>query len=189
MKRLIGILLLAAVLALGYWLGRRSVEIVTSETVRIDTVFYEKPTPVSTSSRTVTVNVPRMLFAPTANISKNGDSSATDLSGNDDGSPDNDDGSPRNVGGSDSVQMRVALETREYGGRDTTFRAQVSGPAIGGYHPTLDWFEVYGRTVERVQTGTKRHRFAVTAGVGVGYTPKGLQPYIGLNAGVVLWEK
>ena len=56
-------------------------------------------------------------------------------------------------------------------------------------NPTLDWFEVYGRTVERVQTGTKRHRFAVTAGVGVGYTPKGLQPYIGLNAGVVLWGK
>lgn len=36
-------------------------------------------------------------------------------------------------------------------------------------------------------TVTKRNRFALTAGVGVGYTPQGLQPTAGVQVGVVLW--
>lgn len=48
------------------------------------------------------------------------------------------------------------------------------------------------REVERVrtisQTVTKRNRFAVMAGVGVGYTPQGLQPTAGMQVGVVLWS-
>lgn len=46
------------------------------------------------------------------------------------------------------------------------------------------------REVERIRTQivTKRSRFAVTAGLGLGYTPKGFQPYIGAGVGVILWQ-
>ena len=46
MKRLLEIILLVALFLLGYRFGRRSVRIVTTETTRIDTVFYPKPEPV-----------------------------------------------------------------------------------------------------------------------------------------------
>ena len=45
--------------------------------------------------------------------------------------------------GADSVQMKVAMETRPYS--DSTYRAQVSGPRIGNLRPTLDWIETYDR--------------------------------------------
>ena len=47
------------------------------------------------------------------------------------------------------------------------------------------------REITQVRTITqkKRSRLAVTAGVGVGYTPQGFQPTIGIQAGVVLWSK
>ena len=86
--------------------------------------------------------------------------------------------------GTDSVQMEVPVRTLEY--RDSTYYARVSGPVIGDLAPRLDWIETYNRTITR--TVTKRNRFAVTAGVGVGYTPQGLQPTIGVQAGVVLWN-
>lgn len=48
------------------------------------------------------------------------------------------------------------------------------------------------REVERVhtviQTVTKRNRFAVTAGIGAGYTPYGFQSMVGVQVGVVLWS-
>lgn len=48
------------------------------------------------------------------------------------------------------------------------------------------------REVERVhtisQTVTKRNRFAVTAGIGGGYTPHGFQTAVGIQVGVVLWS-
>lgn len=163
-----GALVLLALLlsiALGYWLGRGSVLITTTETVRVDTLFYERPQPVKTSPPTfVSVRVPRLLFTPADTVMRTVVVSA----------------------GEDSVQLQLAIECREY--RDSTYRAQVSGPAVGEYRPTLDWIEVYNRTTERVQTITKRPRFAVTAGVGAAYTPKGFQPYAGIGVGVILWQ-
>lgn len=144
----------------GYRRGAASVEI-RSE-VRIDTVFYEKPQPVSFSDRLVRVNVPRLLFAPADTVVRVVEA----------------------VNGADSVQMEVPVRTLEY--RDSTYYARVVGPVIGNLAPRLDWIETYNRTITR--TVTKRSRFAVTAGVGVGYTPQGLQPTIGVQAGVVLWS-
>lgn len=144
----------------GYRRGAASVEI-RSE-VRIDTVFYEKPQPVSFSDRLVRVNVPRLLFAPADTVVRVVEA----------------------VNGADSVQMEVPVRTLEY--RDSTYYARVVGPVIGNLAPRLDWIETYNRTITR--TVTKRSRFAVTAGVGVGYTPQGLQPTIGVQAGVVLWN-
>lgn len=162
MWKIIQLLLLGAELFIfGYLLGRRGVH--TETVTRIDTVFYERPQPVGISDRLVRVNVPRLLFAPADTV-------------------------VRVVGavpGADSVRMDIEVRTLEY--RDSTYYARVSGPVVGSLAPRLEWIETYDRTV--TQTVTKRSRFAVTAGVGVGYTPQGLQPTVGIQAGVVLWSK
>lgn len=165
MKRLI-IYLLSALVAgallfgWGYRRGADSVGI-RSE-VRIDTVFYERPQPVNFSDRLVQVNVPKLLFAAADTVVRVVEAAS----------------------GADSVQMEVPVRTLEY--RDSTYYARVSGPVIGTLTPRLDWIETYNRTITR--TVTKHSRFAVTAGVGVGYTPQGLQPTAGVQVGVVLWS-
>lgn len=165
MKRLI-IYLLSALVAgallfgWGYRRGAASVGIRSEE--RIDTVFYERPQPYGFSEQLVTVNVPQLLFAPADTVVRVVEA----------------------VNGADSVQMEIPVRTLEY--RDSTYYARVSGPVIGDLAPRLDWIETYNRTITR--TVTKRGKFAVTAGVGVGYTPQGLQPTIGVQAGVVLWN-
>ena len=143
----------------GYRRGAASVEI-RSE-VRIDTVFYERLQPVSFSDRLVTVNVPRLLFAPADTMVR-----------------------VVETGAGDSVQMEIPVRTLEY--RDSTYYARVSGPVIGTLTPRLDWIETYNRTITR--TVTKRNRFAVTAGIGGGYTPHGFQTAVGIQVGVVLWS-
>lgn len=153
------LMLLAAALVLGYRLGVRSVEVV--ETSRIDTVYYAKPEPVRVLPPTFArVKVPRLVFAR--------------------------DTVYRTVvvpDGGDSVELAVAVECKQYG--DSTYRAQVSGPRIGTLGPSLDWIETYNRTSTR--SVARRKRFAFTAGVGVGYTPQGFQPSVGVQVGVVLW--
>jgi hypothetical protein len=79
----------------------------------------------------------------------------------------------------------IDIETVIY--EDTTYRAQISGPRIGQYGPQLDWAQVYQKTI--TQTVTKKSRFAVTAGVGVGLTPAGIQPIVGVSAGIILWQR
>lgn len=157
MKRLLELLLLAAAFVVGYWLGVRSVDVV--ETSRIDTVYYEKPEPVRILPPTfASVKVPRLLFARDTVFEKV-------------------------VVQGDSVEVAVKVEHKQYG--DSTYRAQVSGPRIGALGPSLDWIETYNRTATR--SLTRRNRFAVTAGVGVGYTPQGFKPSVGVQVGVVLW--
>lgn len=165
MKHLIPYLLAALVagamlFGLGYRRGASSVEIQTK--VRVDTVFYERPKSVNFSEHLVRVNVPKLLFAPADTVVRVVEA----------------------VNGADSVQMEIPVRTLEY--RDSTYYARVVGPVIGDLAPRLDWIETYDRTIAR--TVTKHSRFAVTAGVGVGYTPQGLQPTIGVQAGVVLWN-
>lgn len=146
----------------GYRQGAASVDVRT--VTRIDTVFYERPQPVNFSDKLVRVNVPKLLFAPADTVVRVVEA----------------------VNGTDSVQMEIPVRTLEY--RDSTYYARVSGPVIGTLAPRLDWIETYNRTAIRQQTDTERNRFAVTAGVGVGYTPHGLQPMVGVQVGVVLWS-
>lgn len=165
MKRLIIYLLsafVAGALLFGWGYRRGAASVGIRSEVRIDTVFYERPQPYGFSEQLVTVNVPRLLFAPADTVVRVVEA----------------------ANGTDSVQMEVPVRTLEY--RDSTYYARVSGPVIGTLTPRLDWIETYNRTITR--TVTKRNRFAVTAGVGVGYTPQGLQPTIGVQAGVVLWN-
>lgn len=166
MKHLIPYLLAALVagaLLFGWGYRRGAASVGIRSEVRIDTVFYERPQPYGFSEQLVTVNVPRLLFAPADTVVRVVEA----------------------VNGTDSVQMEIPVRTLEY--RDSTYYARVVGPVIGDLAPRLDWIETYNRTITR--TVTKRNRFAVTAGVGIGYTPKGLQPTIGVQAGVVLWSK
>ena len=166
MKRLIPYLLsvlVAGALLFGWGYRRGAASVGIRSEVRIDTVFYEHPQPVNFSDKLVQVHVPKLLFAPADTVVRVVEA----------------------ANGADSVQMEVPVRTLEY--RDSTYYARVVGPVIGTLAPRLDWIETYNRTITR--TVTKRNRFAVTAGVGVGYTPQGLQPTIGVQAGVVLWSK
>jgi opacity protein-like surface antigen len=85
----------------------------------------------------------------------------------------------------DSVQLQVAIETREYS--DSTYKAKISGPVIGDFHPTLDYIETYN-THTFTQSNSSDSRFVVTVGAGTAYTTKGLQPYVGIGVGYVLFR-
>ncbi len=202
MKRIASILTVAAAMfALGWW--TRSAQLDNAGRVvetRIDTVYYERPQPIATTCRPVTVNVPRILFArehedetaPAVAHSATTDheeqcANNAHYSGKCSESLDNS-GNVSDVPTSlaDSVAVVLDIETRTY--EDSLYRAQISGPAVAGYRPALDWIEVYGRTNTITRTETKRHRFAVTTGVGAAYTPRGFQPTIGVQVGVVLWS-
>lgn len=151
---------------LGYFVGRAGMPEVL-ETVKIDTVYYEKPQPVKVEARPVTVRVPRLLFAERI-VEVEGATKVVKV-----------------ATGQDSVDLAVNIETLQY--EDSTYRAQVSGPRIGQYGPQLDWFESYNRDV--THTVTKRSRFAVTLGVSFGVTPKGVQTMLGASAGVIVFQK
>lgn len=154
----------------GYYLGTTSVEPIVEEQVRIDTIYYEKPTIAKVEARPIAVRVPRLIFAE--DVKKNNFPNITHT-----------ESKPLIV--SDSVDVKIDIETVIY--EDTTYRAQISGPRIGQYGPQLDWVKTCQKTI--TQTATKKSRFAVTAGVGVGLTPTGIQPMVGVSAGIILWQK
>lgn len=171
MKHILEYLFICALLASSFWLGRQSVQpiIETVETVRIDTIFKDRLVSISSTIRPVSVSVPHLVFVRVDTCTSKHSEPDTMI--------------PSMV---DSVTMIVDIETRTY--RDSLLTAQVSGPVIGNYHPTLDWYEVYRHTRTITNTVTKRNRFAVTAGAGVAWTPKGIQPAAGVQIGVILWS-
>lgn len=199
------IILLLALFVAGFATGRRTKHAAQTPRVetRIDTIYYERPASVAaTTRRAVTVNVPRLLFAPAPApvVAENATAgSSPEIPDNCAPAP-----SPGSCGSfssgpgtpscsfpspaperADSVQIALEVQTRTY--EDSLYRAQVSGPVVGELGPSLDWIEVYNRTHTITRTQTKRHRFALTAGVGAAYTPRGLQPTVGVQVGVVLW--
>jgi hypothetical protein len=58
---------------------------------------------------------------------------------------------------------------------------------VEGYRPRLVSMELYRK--HTTITITRSPRWAVTVGPGIGYGPKGVQPYIGINFGYVLWGR
>lgn len=126
----------------------REVEIVSD----IDTVLIEKPVPYKvTRTEFRTLRLPVMLFAPADTVWRE-----------------------RTV--VDSVEVEVPMERRMY--QDSNYRAQVSGPAIGGLHPSLDWVEVYNRTTTIAK---KPSRWGFGVQVGYGMSREGLSPYVGVG--------
>ena len=174
----------------GWWLGRYVSRSETVERVRVNTVFYERPRPFAVTERPVTVNVPRMLFAPADTVE-------------------------RTVVVGDSVPVTVTERTLEY--RDSTYYARVVGPVVGPLGPRLDFIETYNKTVERVQLVREPYawelgpalgawmtrdgsgvwagayarrtfgRFSVSASAG--YDPHKKSAFGQIEAGVALWRK
>lgn len=148
---------------IGYFI--RPPRTIIERQTRIDTVFYAKPEPMHIDVAHRTVTVPHLLFAPADTVVQ-----TVVIAEN-----------------RDSVTLSVPVERREY--RDSTYRAVVSGAVVGDIRPSLDFIETYNRTtVTTVQLSERRKYFAVTAGIGAGYTPQGLQPFVGISVGVVLWR-
>lgn len=115
---------LAAFFFGGWLLGRHFAQPDVVETTRIEKVFYERPTPFAAAERTLEVNVPRLLFAPSDTVE-------------------------RLVVVGDSVRITVTERTLEYS--DSTYYARVVGPVVGPLEPRLDFIETYNKTVERMQ--------------------------------------
>lgn len=163
------LLVATSIFVCGYLFGSRSVEPVVEKIIKVDTVYYKNPTIAKVEAHPVTVRVPRLIFA---DVKENNFPNIAERNDNE-------------VIINDSVDVKIDIETVIY--EDTTYRAQISGPRIGQYGPQLDWVQSYQKTI--TQTVTKKSRFAVTAGVGVGLTPAGIQPIVGVSAGVVLWQR
>lgn len=158
---------LAAFFFGGWLLGRRTSRPKVVETVRIDTVFYERPQPVSVSDNVVTVDVPRLLFVarePSAASITNQDTIQVTNQGR------------------DSVQMQVILRTLEY--RDSTYYARVVGPVVGSLAPRLDYIETYNKTITR--TVMTRPLFMLSAGAGTEYSRTGWTPFAEIDFSVDL---
>ena len=62
-RRIILIAALVVAFAAGWLLGGRAVRQGITETVRIDTLYFERPQPVSVSDKVATVDVPKFIFA------------------------------------------------------------------------------------------------------------------------------
>lgn len=151
------VIILAAIFLGGWWLGRRAARTEIVETVRIDTVFYERPKSISVSDNVVMVNLPRMLFAPVDTVD-------------------------HIVVVGDSVQVAVTERTLEY--RDSTYCARVVGPVVGDLAPRLDYIETYNTTITR--TVTVRPYFMLSAGAGTEYSRVGWTPYAEIDFAVDL---
>lgn len=79
---------------------------------------------------------------------------------------------------SDSATVMLPVTQKVYS--DTDYRAWVSG-----YEPRLDSIKVFPRTVTVRETKYKPpSRFSIGLQGGYGFTPKGLQPYIGVGVNV-----
>lgn len=155
-RRIILIAALAVAFAAGWLLGGRAVRQGITETVRIDTVYYERPQPVSVSDKVATVDVPKFIFArDTVMLQADAGNVASNVASN-----------------VDSIPVQVTLRTLEY--RDSSYYARVVGPAVGTLAPRLDHIETYNRTV--VRTVTERRRMTLSAGVGAEYSRAGWMP-------------
>ena len=71
----------------------------------------------------------------------------------------------------DTIQVRLPIESKHY--TSINYDAWVSG-----YEPSLDSIKVYNREVIVKQ---KHSRWSIGLQGGVGLTPKGLQPYVGVG--------
>ena len=69
----------------------------------------------------------------------------------------------------DTIRIRLPIESKHY--TTENYDAWVSG-----YEPTLDSIKVYQREIK-----TKQSRWSVGLQGGLGITPKGVQPFVGIG--------
>ena len=169
MKWIGAVVVLAAIFLGGWWLGNRFAKPEVVETVRVQPVFYERPEPINSSDVTVSVNVPRFIFAhDTVMLQANPGNVASNVA--------------NQTTNRDSVAIPVAVRTLEY--RDSTYYARVVGPVVGSLAPRLDFIETYNTTITR--TVMVRPRFMLAAGAGTEYSRAGWTPYAELAFSVDL---
>lgn len=154
-RRIVAAVALAAAFFGGWWLGQRAARTRIVERVRVDTRFYERPTPFAAAERTLEVNVPRLLFAPSDTVE-------------------------RLVVVGDSVRITVTERTLEY--RDSTYYARVVGPVVGQLGPRLDYLETYNKTVERVQLVREPYAWELGPAMGTWMTTDGSGVWAGAYA-------
>lgn len=169
MKWISAVVVLAAIFLGGWWLGNRFSRPEVVETVRVQPVFYERPEPINSSDITVSVNVPRFIFArDTVMLHANPGNVASNVASQ--------------TTNRDSVAIPVAVRTLEY--RDSTYYARVVGPVVGSLAPRLDFIETCNTTITR--TVMVRPRFMLAAGAGTEYSRAGWTPYAELAFSVDL---
>lgn len=185
------IVALAATFLGGWWLGQYVSRPEIVEQVRIDTVFYERPKPISTSDITVSVNVPKLVFARdtvmlhacSGNVASNV-ASFTNQVTNQVAEPVTNchglESVVKNYLNTDSVQITVTERTLEY--RDSTYYARVAGPVVGPLGPRLDYFETYNKTVERVQLVREPYAWELGPAMGAWMTTDGSGVWAGAYA-------
>ena len=71
----------------------------------------------------------------------------------------------------DTIRIRLPIESKHY-------TAESYDAWVSGYEPSLDSIKVYQREVK-----TKQSRWSIGLQGGVGMTPRGVQPYIGIGIG------
>lgn len=71
----------------------------------------------------------------------------------------------------DTIRVRLPIESKHY-------TAESYDAWVSGYEPSLDSIKVYQREVK-----PKQSRWSIGLQGGVGLTPKGVQPYIGVGIG------
>lgn len=90
----------------------------------------------------------------------------------------------------DTMYLVLPIEQKEY--ISEAYRA-----VIEGYKPQLVSLDLYNKTtlihdttlINNSKIRYKIPRWTISVGAGIGYTLKGFEPYIGINAGYVLWSK
>lgn len=114
---------------------------------RVDTVVVYQPQLASTKHKAIVdFSLPRILFAERVDTLNRAIIVADSTS--------------------DKATVRVPIVTREY--QDSTYRAVVSGPAIGDYGPTLDSVYIYNKyTTSIVEAKRPFVRPYATAGVAL----------------------
>ena len=72
-----------------------------------------------------------------------------------------------------------------------TYKTEEYMAVVEGYRPRLVSIELYQKTTTITNTITKTRspRWALTIGPGIGYGPNGVQPYVGVTLGFVLWDR
>lgn len=198
-RRIVAAIALAAAFFGGWWLGQRAARTRIVERVRVDTVFYERPKPINTSDITVSVNVPKLVFArnpvmlhaDSGNVASNIASNVASFTNQGTNQATTQiaetvtichglEPSIKNYLNIDSVQMEIAVRTLEY--RDSTYYARVVGPVVGTLGPRLDYFETYNTTVERVQFVREPYAWEVGPALGSWMTTEGSGVWAGAYA-------
>ena len=86
---------------------------------------------------------------------------------------------------SDTIVVQIPIERVVY---SDSMRYNLT---IEGYNPQLVDMQLYtnDRVITRDITHVFKPRWAISVGTGVGYTSKGIEPYVGVVFGYVIWGK